>query len=66
MALKDILIHIDNSEACPARLSAAIELAHSHMAHLTGLYAVPLPNAMIMDMAGAPGATGLLGLDPAW
>jgi nucleotide-binding universal stress UspA family protein len=59
MVLKDILVHIDNSKACPARLSAAIELAHSHRAHLTGLYTMPFPNALVMDMAGAPGATGI-------
>lgn len=59
MTLRNILVHIDNSEACAARISASIELAQSHRAHLTGLYTLPFPNAMVMDMAGAPGATGI-------
>lgn len=38
MAIKDIVVHIDNSQACKKRLLAAIQLAQSHEAHLTGLY----------------------------
>jgi nucleotide-binding universal stress UspA family protein len=41
MALKDLLIHIDNSRACEQRLDVAIRIAQRHMAHLTGLYAMP-------------------------
>jgi nucleotide-binding universal stress UspA family protein len=44
MALKDILVHIDNSKHCPARLQTAVDLAARHDAHLTGLYVVPQPN----------------------
>ena len=40
-------------------MSAAIGLAQTHRAHLTGLYTIPFPNALVMDMAGTPGATGV-------
>ena len=38
MALKDILVHIDDGRHCRARLDAAIALAAAHQAHLIGLY----------------------------
>jgi nucleotide-binding universal stress UspA family protein len=42
MALKDILVHVDNTRACGTRIGAAVELARRHGAHLTGLYTVPI------------------------
>lgn len=42
MALKDILVHVDNTRACGARVGAAVELARTHGAHLTGVYIVPV------------------------
>jgi nucleotide-binding universal stress UspA family protein len=39
MALKEILVHLDHTPGCLARLDVAITLAHKHQAHLTGLYA---------------------------
>jgi nucleotide-binding universal stress UspA family protein len=39
MALKEILVHLDHTPGCHARLDVAISLAHKHQAHLTGLYA---------------------------
>ena len=44
MAFKDLLVHVDNTKAYPARLDAAIRLAQTHEAHLTGLYVLPLIN----------------------
>ncbi len=41
MAIKDILVHVDNSKACPLRLTAATKFAQAWGAHLTGLYVVP-------------------------
>lgn len=41
MALKDLLVHIDSSQAAEKRLAAAIQLAQTHDAHLTGLYVIP-------------------------
>lgn len=38
MAIKDLVVHIDNSQACEKRLRAAVQLAQSHEAHLTGVY----------------------------
>jgi len=38
MALKDILVHVDNSKACRKRLETAVALASAHDAHLTGVY----------------------------
>jgi nucleotide-binding universal stress UspA family protein len=37
MAIKDVLVHVDGSNAAPARLAAAIDLAQLHGAHLIGL-----------------------------
>jgi nucleotide-binding universal stress UspA family protein len=36
--LKDIMVHLDQSESCKGRLEAAISLAKCHGARLTGLY----------------------------
>lgn len=41
MVYKNFLVHIDNSEACKARLDVALGLAQRYEAHLTGLYIVP-------------------------
>lgn len=43
MALKDILVHVDDGRACAARLDAAMALAAAHGAHLTGLYVLHHP-----------------------
>jgi nucleotide-binding universal stress UspA family protein len=37
MAIKDILVQVDGGKAAPARYAAAVELARTHEAHLTGL-----------------------------
>lgn len=42
MAFKDILVHVDHSTACAARVDAALALAQTHDAHLTGLYVVEI------------------------
>lgn len=41
MALKDLLVHVDNSKANARRVDAAIRLAAEHGAHLTGLHITP-------------------------
>jgi nucleotide-binding universal stress UspA family protein len=43
MALKDILVHVDNSRAMPGRVRAAAEVARTHEAHLIGLYIIEVP-----------------------
>lgn len=40
MAYKDILVHLDGSPDCSARVLLAASLAREHKAHLTGLYVV--------------------------
>jgi len=40
MALKNILIHLDNSPSCSTRLDLAINLARTHGANLKGLYVI--------------------------
>ncbi len=37
--MKEILVHLDGGPHAPARLERAIQIAHSHAAHLTGLFA---------------------------
>ena len=43
MPLKDILVHLDSSPRCAARLDTAVGLATRHGAHLAGLYVIDLP-----------------------
>ncbi|MSN26776.1 MAG: hypothetical protein GJV46_13010 [Geobacter sp.] len=38
MALKDILLHLDNSPSCPSRIEFAIKMAQTHDAHIKGVY----------------------------
>lgn len=48
MAIKDLVVHIDNSQSCEKRLRAAVQLAQDHEAHLTGLYVMrPLADLMM-------------------
>ena len=54
MALKDILVHLDNGSRGEARLNLAIALAQRHGAHLTGLYAADIPNAEFFYGATLP------------
>lgn len=44
MAYQDILVHLDESRGCPARLTAAVSLAQALGARLTGLYIMPPPD----------------------
>ena len=44
MAIKDILLHLDDSKAAKARIDAALALADAQGAHVTGLVAVAAPS----------------------
>lgn len=44
MSYKSILVQVNHSKACPARIEAAIGLALRHDAHLTGLYLMTEPS----------------------
>jgi nucleotide-binding universal stress UspA family protein len=43
MSLKDILVHVDNSKHCKARIDSAIAVAAEHGASLTGVYGIDHP-----------------------
>ncbi|WP_431270623.1 universal stress protein [Dankookia sp. P2] len=56
MRLKDILVHLDATPRCAARLQLAVTLARQHDAHLTGLHVVePLVPAMALADGGGGG-----------
>ncbi|WP_298435029.1 universal stress protein [Geobacter sp.] len=44
MTFKDVLVHVDNTQQCTARLDLAVGLAKRHRAHLTGLYVISYPH----------------------
>ncbi|WP_299439574.1 universal stress protein [uncultured Rhodospira sp.] len=54
MTLKDILVHLDNSSHCRARVDAAAGLAQRHGAHLTGLFVRTTPHVpqFVMSQLG--------------
>lgn len=54
MPFKDILVIVDNSKACAARLDVAIKLAQDHDAHLTGLFVRSIPHVpqFVMSQLG--------------
>ena len=41
MAYKDLLVHVDSSSHCAARLALAVTVARRFGAHLTGLHVMP-------------------------
>lgn len=43
MALEDILVHVDASRACRARIDAALALARNHGAKLIGVHVADIP-----------------------
>ena len=48
VAIKDLVVHIDNSQACEKRLQAAIQLAQNHEAHLVGVYVMQPVEGLMM------------------
>lgn len=50
MTLRNLLVHIDDTRACAARIEAAMSLANAHEAHLTALYVAgerTLPSSLL-------------------
>ncbi|MFT5172780.1 MAG: nucleotide-binding universal stress UspA family protein [Gammaproteobacteria bacterium] len=43
MPFKEILLHVDATDSCIARLTCAIDFARVHNAHLVGLYVIEIP-----------------------
>jgi nucleotide-binding universal stress UspA family protein len=62
MRLRDILVHLDTTEASMNRLQLAADLARRHQAHLTGLHVfdVILPLVLSDSSNGAMMVAGLL------
>ena len=58
MALKDILVHVDNGSRSDARVAIALGLARQHGAHLIGLCVADIPNAEYFYGATLPFAGG--------
>jgi len=54
MALKDILVHLDVTPRCMARLTVAAGLAARNGAHLTGLHVIDIPSANYFYGAAMP------------
>ncbi len=48
MSIKNILIHVDDSEQVDGRLDVAVGLAQTHDAHLAAIYAIPTPSSRSM------------------
>ena len=40
MSYRDLLVHVDDTKACAARIDVAIRMAAAYDAHLTGLYVI--------------------------
>jgi nucleotide-binding universal stress UspA family protein len=54
MAIKDILVHVDNSKACESRIRLACRMAQQGDAHLTGLYVVQRADIPLYVEAAIP------------
>jgi nucleotide-binding universal stress UspA family protein len=46
LSYKSILVQVDHTKACPARIDAAIDFALRHEAHLTGLFLIVEPTGV--------------------
>jgi nucleotide-binding universal stress UspA family protein len=44
MTYKNLLVHVDDTKACAARMQAAVELAIAHEAHLSAVYVIAEPS----------------------
>ncbi len=51
MAYQEMLVHLDESRNCPARLTAAVNLAQALGARLTGLSIMPSPELLVKTSA---------------
>ena len=54
MAYKDLLVHVDDTRSCAARLQAAVDLAVAHEAHLTGVYIIADPSPAVFATGHVP------------
>src|SRR4029450_13259824 len=54
MVYKDLLVHVDDTRSCAARLQAAVALAAAHEAHLTGVYIIADPSPAVFATGPVP------------
>jgi nucleotide-binding universal stress UspA family protein len=54
MAYKDLLVHVDDTRSCAARVQAAVDLAAAHEAHLTGVYIIADPSPAVFATGHVP------------
>ena len=54
MAYKDLLVHVDDTRGCAARIQAAVDLAAAHEAHLTGVYTIADPSPAVFATGHLP------------
>lgn len=54
MAYKDMLVYLDSEGAAPARLDAALEMAHAHRALLSGYYLIAAARIPSYALVGEP------------
>ena len=54
MPIKDLLVHVDNSEACKNRIAVAQKIAEPVAAHITGIYTYQLMVVPSFSEFGAP------------
>jgi nucleotide-binding universal stress UspA family protein len=47
MAYKDLLVQVDDTRSCAARVQAAVDLAAAHGAHLSGVYIITDPSPAV-------------------
>ncbi len=54
MAYKDLLVHLDDTQGCAARVQAAVDLAAAHEAHLTAVYLTADPSPAVFATGHVP------------
>ena len=54
MAYKDLLVHVDDTRPCAARVQAAVDLAAAHGAHLSGVYIIADPSPAVFATGHVP------------
>jgi nucleotide-binding universal stress UspA family protein len=57
MGYKNLLVHVDDTKVCAARVRAAIELAIAHDAHLSGVYVITDPSPAAFAQGYLPAET---------
>jgi nucleotide-binding universal stress UspA family protein len=54
MAYKDLLVQVDDTRSCAARVQAAVDLAAAHGAHLSGVFIIADPSPAVFATGHVP------------